>query len=147
MKIASELLILTREHHTALSLGNKCVNSAKRNDQQEISELCLKISENFKMDFHEHFDTEESTIFVFLSDKSTELTQLCEQLTQEHQELYDLAENLPKNPQTLEKFGKLLKSHARTEDRQLFPNIELLSSSQRQAILDSSTQHASAIKV
>jgi hemerythrin-like domain-containing protein len=141
MKIANELLTLTREHHTALSLGNKCVNTAKRNNNQEVSELCLKISENFKMDFHGHFDTEESTIFVFLSEKSAELAQLCAQLVQEHQDLYDLAKKLPKNPQTLEKFGKLLKSHARTEDRQLFPNIELLSASERQAILYSSEEH------
>ncbi|MDC9726285.1 MAG: hemerythrin domain-containing protein [Candidatus Thioglobus sp.] len=143
MKIADELLTLTREHHTALSLGNKCVNALKAQDTNLISELCLKISQNFKMDFHQHFETEESTIFAFLSEKSADLDQLCAQLTQEHQQLYDLANDLVKNPQTLEKFGKLLKSHARLENRQLFPNIDLLSAAERQCILESSLKHSS----
>lgn len=143
MKIADELLTLTREHHTALSLGNKCVNAHKAQDTNLISELCLKISQNFKMDFHQHFETEESTIFAFLSEKSADLDQLCAQLTQEHQQLYDLANDLVKNPQTLEKFGKLLKSHARLENRQLFPNIDLLSAAERQCILESSLKHSS----
>lgn len=143
MKIADELLTLTREHHTALSLGNKCVNALKAQDTNLISELCLKISQNFKMDFHQHFETEESTIFAFLSEKSADLDQLCAQLTQEHQQLYDLANDLVKNPQTLEKFGKLLKSNARLEDRQLFPNIDLLSAAERQCILESSLKHSS----
>ena len=143
MKIANELLILTREHHTALSLGNKCVNVAKADNREEVNGLCFKISKNFKMDFFQHFETEEETIFTFLAQKSTDLKQLCAQLTQEHQELYKMAENLAKNPGELEKFGKLLKSHARTEDRQLFPNIELLSATERSAILKSSEKHPS----
>ncbi len=143
MKIADELLTLTREHHTALSLGNKCVNAVKAQDTELINELCLKISQNFKMDFHEHFETEEATIFAFLTPKSADLAQLCAHLTQEHQELHKIAEDLVKNPNSLEKFGKLLKSHARTEDRQLFPNINLLSASERQIILESSLKHSS----
>ncbi|MBC8494093.1 MAG: hemerythrin domain-containing protein [Candidatus Thioglobus sp.] len=143
MKIADELLTLTREHHIALSLGNKCVNALKAQDANLISELCSKISQNFKMDFHQHFETEEATIFAFLSEKSADLAQLCAKLTHEHQQLYDLANHLVKNPQTLEKFGKLLKSHARLEDRQLFPNINLLSAAERQIILESSLKHSS----
>ncbi len=143
MKIANELLILTREHHTALSLGNKCVNTARRNNNKDIEELCLKISENFKIDFYEHFETEEDTIFAYLRPKSSDLAQLCDKLTLEHQQLYQASKELVNTPQNLEKFGKLLKSHARLEDRQLFPNIELLSSKQRQAILDSSAKHSS----
>ena len=144
MKIAGELLILTREHHSALSLANKCVNAVKAKDEVEIQTLCEKISQNFKMDFSEHFETEESTIFAFLSEKSADLARLCDDLTLEHQQLYKMAGELLDQPDSLEKFGKLLKSHARLENRQLFPNIDLLSPKQRREILNSSAKHASA---
>ena len=144
MKIAGELLILTREHHSALSLANKCVNAVKAKDEVEIQTLCEKISQNFKMDFSEHFETEESTIFAFLSEKSADLARLCDDLTLEHQQLYKIAGELLDQPDSLEKFGKLLKSHARLENRQLFPNIDLLSPKQRREILNSSAKHASA---
>ena len=144
MIVAGELLILTREHHSALSLANKCVNAVKAKNEAEIQILCKKISENFEMDFSEHFNTEESTIFTFLREKSTDLAQLCDQLTLEHQQLYKIASELTNNPESLEKFGKLLKSHARLENRELFPNIDLLSPAQRREILNSSAKHASA---
>ncbi|CAC9592066.1 hypothetical protein [uncultured Gammaproteobacteria bacterium] len=146
MQVAGELLILTREHHTALSLANKCINTVKSENADEVSQLCLKISENFEMDYSEHFNTEESTIFAFLSIKTDELAQLCTQLTSEHQELYKMASELIEKPQLLEKFGKLLKSHARLENRELFPKIELLSATQRREILLSSANHAAVTK-
>ncbi len=144
MKIAGELLILTREHHSALSLANKCINAIKAKDSLVIQTLCEKISENFETDFSEHFETEESTIFAFLSEKSDDLAQLCAQLTLEHQQLYKMAGELLDQPDSLEKFGKLLKSHARLENRVLFPSIDLLSASQRRQILNSSAKHSSA---
>ena len=144
MKIAGELLILTREHHSALSLANKCVNAVKAKNEVEIQIFCEKISQNFKMDFSEHFETEESTIFAFLSEKSADLARLCDDLTLEHQQLYKMAGELLDQPDSLEKFGKLLKSHARLENRTLFPNIDLLSAPQRRQILNSSAKHGSA---
>ncbi len=146
MEVAGELLILTREHHTALSLANKCKNAVKAKDEVEIQALCLKISQNFKMDYSEHFETEESTIFAFLSEKSADLAQLCKQLTLEHQQLYKLADELVKKPESLEKFGKLLKLHAKLENSDLFPHISLLGPTQRREILLSSARHAAVIK-
>lgn len=58
MKIADELLILTKEHHVSLSLANKCVNTAKSNNASNIKDLCLQISKTFKSTFSEHFETE-----------------------------------------------------------------------------------------
>lgn len=147
MKVAGELLILTREHHNALSLANKCLNAVKSEEEVEIQALCSKISQNFKMDYSEHFDTEEATIFAFLRGKTADLTRLCEQLSLEHRQLYKLADELKQKPESLEKFGKLLKSHARLENKELFPHIELLTPLQRREILVSSAKHVSATKV
>jgi hemerythrin-like domain-containing protein len=141
MKIADELLILTREHYAALSLGNQCVNVAKSCDTEKIKPLCGQISANFRQDFCEHFETEEATIFAFLRAKSPQLEKLCDQLIAEHRQLYTLAENLANQSELLEEFGQLLKNHVRLESRQLFPNIERLNAAQRRCILESSTQH------
>jgi len=147
MKIAPELLILTREHHISLSLGNKAVNTAKSKNESDIKALCLEISQTFRSSFSMHFDTEEETIFMPLKGKSNELETLCNQLIKEHQQLYQLADDLVDHPELLAEFGILLKSHSRAEDRELFPNVSLLSNSERQAIEDSSVKHLSVAKI
>jgi hypothetical protein len=144
MKIAGELLILTREHHFTLSLANKCVNAVKAKYEAEIQILCKKISKNLEIDFSKYFNTEESTIFAFLREKSTDLSQLYDQLTLKNQQLYKIVSELTSKSESLEKFGKLLKSHARFENRELFPNIDLLSPLHRLEILNFSAKHASA---
>ena len=144
MKIAGELIILTREYHFALSLANKCVNAVKAKYWSEIQILCNKISKNLEIDLSEYFNTEESTIFAFLREKLTDLYQLYDQLTLKNQQLYKIASEFTNKSEFLEKFGKLLKSHARLENRELFLNIDLLSPLSRLEILNFSAKHMSA---
>lgn len=147
MKIATELLTLTREHHTSLSLANKCVNTVKSSDNKAIQALCLSISKSFKPDFFEHFETEETTIFKPLMNKTSSLSILCKQLISEHQQLYQMADNLPENPASLLEFGQLLKSHTRMEDKEVFPNINLLSENEKRVIVISSEKHRLVTKI
>ncbi|MDB3893748.1 hypothetical protein N9345_06190 [Candidatus Thioglobus sp.] len=137
MIVASELLILTREQYSALSLANNCINAVKTKYKTEIKILYNKISKNLEMEFYEQFNAKKLIIFAFLREKLTDLAI-------ENQQLYKIASKLTNKPEFLEKFGKLLKSHARLENRGLFPNIDLLSPSQRRKILNSSAKHASA---
>ncbi|MBT3195505.1 MAG: hemerythrin domain-containing protein [Candidatus Ruthia sp.] len=147
MKIAEELLILAREHHLSLSLGNKAVNTAKSKNIANIKVLCLEIAQTFGSSFQAHFETEEVTIFAPLKQKSATLNILCEQLTKEHQQLYQMAIALKDKHELLAEFGTLLKAHTRAEDRDLFPNINLLSKAQRQAIKTSSEKHLPVTKL
>ncbi len=147
MKIADEFLILTKEHHVSLSLANKCVNTAKSNNASNIKDLCLQISKTFKSTFSEHFETEELTIFMPLKHKLDSLLKLCNQLIDEYQQLYQLAQDLPNHPEYLLTFGRLLKSHSRLEDRQLFPKIDLLSDSKKLAIIKSSLCYTPMLKI
>jgi len=147
MKIAEELLILAREHHLSLSLGNKAVNTAKTGNTKDIKAFCLAISQTFKASFQAHFETEEITIFAPLSHKSATLKTMCKQLTKEHQQLYQMAIALKDKHELLAEFGTLLKAHTRAEDRDLFPNINLLSKAQRQAIKTSSEKHLPVTKL
>jgi hypothetical protein len=52
MKIADERLILTREHHKSLSLGNKCINTVKSNNTADIKHLCVRISNIKSSSYH-----------------------------------------------------------------------------------------------
>lgn len=79
--------------------------------------------------------------------KSDPLLKLCNQLIDEHQQLYQLAQDLPNHPEYLLTFGSLLKSHSRLEDRQLFPKIDLLSDSEKLAIIKSSSCHTPMLKI
>ena len=147
MKITSEILTLTKEHHSALSLANKCINTAKTGSAVEIDALCLRISTLFKINFQAHFETEERTVFAPLKSLSIELEQLCNKLTDEHQQLYQLSKKLADNSTQLSSFGELLKSHSRTEDRQLFPYVKELSNAEKLAITQSSELHTSNEKI
>ncbi len=147
MKIANELLILTKEHNVSLSLTNNCVNTAKSNNASNIKGLCLQISKTFKSTFAEHCETEELTIFIFLKHKSDSLLKLYNQLINEHQQLYQLAQYLPNHPEYLLTFGSLLKSHSRLEYRQLFTKIDLLSDGEKVAIIKSSAYHTPMLKI
>ncbi len=147
MKIPEDLLILTKEHHIALSLANKCINTAKYGSIDEIDSLCSDISEKFVKEFDCHFNTEEKTIFELLKYKSEKLLQICNKLTIEHKKLKQLANDLVYNTGSLSNFGLLLKQHARLEDRELFPNVHLLSVSERQTILFSSYSHPKPKKI
>lgn len=101
MKIAPELVTLTREHHISLSLSNRCVNLAKIKDKTNINALCLAISHHFETTFKSHFETEEQTLFTPLKNKSGALNNLCEQLEKEHQQLLQMAKSLKTNPELL----------------------------------------------
>jgi hypothetical protein len=80
--------------------------------------LCVRISKTFKSIFSEYFETEELIFFAPLKNKSDLLT-----------------------------FGNLLKSHSRLEYRQLFPKVDLLSDSEKLAIIKPSSCHTPVVRI
>lgn len=141
MKIETELLVLTREHHSSLVLANKAINVARSKDEAKITSLSVQISQSFEASFAPHFKTEEAFIFKPLIASDADCQDTCLHLIQEHQALNRLAADLADHPEELLSFGELLKQHTRTEDRTLFSNIKYLSVSQRQQLAQASEQH------
>jgi hypothetical protein len=109
--------------------------------------LCVRISKTFKSTFSEYFETEELTFFAPLKNKSDLLLKLCSQLIDEHQQLHPLVQDLSNHPEYLLTFGNLLKSHSRLEDRQLFPKVDLLSDSEKLAIIKPSSCHTPVVRI
>ncbi len=140
MQRIKQLQRLSKEHHQSLVLAQKAINAAQQGDSSVIDELCQQIITTYPDDWMIHFKIEEDSIFKTVAEhyqmvEDTEpdikqMINLCQQLEQEHRQMEAYYEQMKKgNKDVLEAFGKLLKQHTRTEERQLFPLLEQYCSS------------------
>ncbi len=140
MQRIKQLQLLSKEHHLSLVLAQKAINAAQQGDSRAIEELCQQIVTTYPDDWMIHFKIEEESIFKTISEhyQITETSEpdikqmvsLGQQLEQEHRQMDAYYEQMKTgNKEVLEAFGKLLKQHTRTEERQLFPLLEQYCSS------------------
>ncbi|MEE9352005.1 MAG: hemerythrin domain-containing protein [Thiotrichaceae bacterium] len=124
MKRIEYLIKLSREHHISLVLAKRCVDVATGQDQQEIKILCASIVEEFPETWEKHFLTEEQSVLPVVMQFYPDLQELCHSLTDEHQQMRKMYEQMKEGDTTiLKQFGELLRAHTRKEERELFPNI------------------------
>ena len=138
MKRIEQLQPLSKEHHQSLLLAQKAIQVSNSGDMDLISELCQKIVNEYPDVWMVHFQIEEDSIFQLfdvhsndtgskLRQNEEQVTNLCEQLKQEHLTMNAYYEQMKSGDYTvLEQFGELLKLHTRTEERQLFPLLDEL---------------------
>lgn len=136
MKRIQQLQALSKEHHQSLVLAQKAINAAGSNEQKIIDELCQQIVDSYPDDWAVHFKIEEDSIFKVVlkqykniaGDTDPDLKKiydLCVQLEQEHRQMSRYYEQIKTGDQSvLGDFGRLLKQHTRTEERELFPLLE-----------------------
>ncbi len=123
MKRNAVLQPLSREHHTALSLGNACLRAAQSGDHALIKQSCERALQHYARELDMHFNTEELTLLPLLKTDETRL--LAQRTLREHQQLRGLQEGLRLNhTASLLEFGQLLMAHVRFEERELFPALE-----------------------
>ena len=129
MQRIKQLQPLSMEHHLSLSLAARSIKVANAGKQDEIKQLCEQIVDEYETVWRRHFDNEEQAIFIPYSPRDKEIKKLCDQLTLEHQKFDAFIKQMKSGHyEVLLDFGKLLKSHTRLEERELFPLIsELLS--------------------
>ncbi len=127
MKRKEQLASLSREHHQSLVLAKKCVDISRSNDVALISAQCKLIVRKFDEIWERHFTIEEQTLFKLASTYNNQLQLLCDDLIKQHQLLREIKQQMQQgNNSDLETFGKILKTHTRTEERELFPKVEQL---------------------
>ena len=135
MKRIEQLQNLSREHHQSLILAQQAIKASEANNAEVIAELCKEIVDEYPDVWNTHFNVEEDSIFRLFTESEaakkcddkvlTEITRLCHLLIQEHRTMDGYYEQLKKgNYQVLGEFGTLLKKHTRTEERELFPLLE-----------------------
>jgi hemerythrin-like domain-containing protein len=119
------LIQLSHQHQHALSL---CVrlNRALQAGAVDLGVWQLEVHQQYASEVQFHFAAEEKVLFP-AARRFPELASLVEELTGEHgrlREQFVHAGQGAMNQRELETFGKLLSTHIRKEERQLFEAIQ-----------------------
>lgn len=121
MKRHQSLASLSSDHHHGLNMA-RMLRSAKREKGADSAEAYLKLREFYDSELKEHFSEEEEILVPYL--RSNEMIiRMCDEHAQLHK-LYDSLNTTTDLNTTLIRFGELLDSHIRFEERELFPMIE-----------------------
>lgn len=100
------------------------MKTAEKDNPQAIRELADQILDEYPRLWVKHFDNEERYLFIPYADRSEKIQQMCDQLTLEHRQFDSYIQQMKQgNFSVLYDFGKLLQSHTRMEERELFPLI------------------------
>lgn len=110
---------LSREHHSALKLARAARQAAASGDADETTRLARRVADLFATELEPHFRVEEQGILVELARAGRH--PLVERTLDEHAELRRLAARMAAPDATmLLRFGDLLATHVRFEERELF---------------------------
>ncbi len=134
MKRHPQLQDLSREHHGALKLVRAARQAAESGQAENVAALARRVVERFAAELDPHFCVEESGILVALARAGE--TALVQRTLKEHAELRALAGAFSSAEATeatksteaamLSRFGDLLASHVRFEERELFEAAQSL---------------------
>lgn len=129
MKRHPALIELSRDHHKGLLLAQLMKKDAPpyKGLPTDPAGKCAYFHAEFEVKLKAHFEEEEKILFPNVSSASVEIKQLCEELIEEHQQLYTLKTQLnPEKPDTtiMHEAGRLLEQHIRKEERVLFQKIQ-----------------------
>jgi len=118
MRRIDELLPLSRDHHSALVLARRCRQAALAQGAVGVDEAWLQVRSVFPVQLEPHFVIEESVLLPAL--EAVGETQLAARVRQDHASLRALAAVEAATADIVEQFGKLLETHVRFEERQVF---------------------------
>ncbi|WP_027377565.1 hypothetical protein [Kaistella palustris] len=118
MKRHEALVQLSRDHHFGLLLCWKLKEGLKRNISPERMSKYINLF--YLQNLKPHFTEEEETIFKVLGEEHP----LIKEAVSQHNTFHDMVEKGFLTPEEIENFRALLELHIRTEERQIFPEIE-----------------------
>lgn len=120
MRRDDRLIELSREHYTALKLARQLQRGAV---SSEGSKHAVESLHTLRAELEHHFLDEETRLLPILREAGE--TQLADRLHAEHAELRALMD-APDAADALKRLGKLLETHVRFEEREVFPYLENL---------------------
>ena len=118
MKRHEALVQLSRDHHFGLLLCWKLKEGLKR--EISVERMSKYIGLFYQQNLKPHFAEEEETIFKVLGEEHP----LIKEAISQHRIFQKMIEDGFKTPEQIEHFRALLELHIRTEERQIFPEIE-----------------------
>ena len=118
MKRLPQLRDLSDDHHTGLMLARRCRQAGDLESAFSPESVWEQVLEAFSSHLEPHFRIEEEHLLPAL--ESLGETALAERIRQDHRALRELrASKLPDRERVV-RFGELLESHIRYEERQVF---------------------------
>ena len=118
MKRHEALVQLSRDHHFGLLLCWKLKEGLKKDISVERMSKYIVLF--YEQNLKPHFAEEEETIFLILGTAHP----LIEEAISQHRELEKMISDGFETPEQIQTFRDLLELHIRTEERQIFPEIE-----------------------
>ena len=118
MKRHEALVQLSRDHHFGLLLCWKLKEGLKREISVERMEKYIQLF--YQQNLKPHFGEEEDSIFKVLGYEHPMIKEAMSQ----HQTIHKMIDEGFSTPEEIEKFRALLELHIRTEEREIFPEIE-----------------------
>lgn len=129
MKRHPALHTLSHDHHQGLILAQQLKKGAPLykgmpSTLEDKKEYTLQF---YKSELVQHFKDEEEILFPSVSKKNEIVDSLITEVISEHREMESLVSELEKTNRladVLDELGRLLEKHIRTEERELFVEIE-----------------------
>lgn len=118
MRRSPELVPLSHDHHSALVLARRCRQSLTSKAVVPPAEAWRQVREAFPAHLEPHFVIEERYLLPALAEVGEE--ELVQRVRSDHAELRALASEETADRVTIERFGLLLETHVRFEERELF---------------------------
>ena len=118
MKRHEALVQLSRDHHFGLLLCWKLKEGLRR--EISVERMSKYIGLFYLQNLKPHFAEEEETIFKVLGEENP----LIKEAISQHRTFHKMIEDGFETPEQIETFRALLELHIRTEERQIFPEIE-----------------------
>ena len=125
MKRHEALVQLSRDHHFGLLLCWKLKEGLKK--EISVERMAKYIGVFYNHNLKPHFEEEEETIFKVLSEEHP----LIEEAISQHRTFEKMIKQGFKTCDEIENFRALLELHIRTEERQIFPEIEKQATSEQ----------------
>jgi hemerythrin len=122
VKRIEELRALSDDHHTALVLARRCQKAAQGRSSLSVETVWQDVLTAFSVQLEPHFQIEESFLLSALD--GLEEFELAAHIRDDHARLRALRDTTPITENLVEEFGRLLESHVRFEEREVFETTQ-----------------------
>ena len=122
MKRVNELRDLSDDHHTGLVLARRCKQAGRADSELSFERVWEQVLEVFSSHLEPHFQIEEKHLLPALEAIGED--SLARRVREDHSALRALRNSEDTSRAMVERFGELLESHIRYEERQVFERTQ-----------------------
>jgi len=122
LKRIEALQALSDDHHTALVLARRCQQVANERSPIAAESIWGRVLEDFAARLEPHFQIEEAYLLPALDE--IEESELAARIRNDHTRLRAIRDTTPPTKDLIDEFGRLLESHVRFEEREVFEQTQ-----------------------